>query len=228
MSTGRVGVPFGCCDIRLVDWSEGKYFATDKPYPRGEIVIGGTNVAQGYYKLPHQTAEDFFEEEGRRWFRSGDIGEIQHDGVLRIIDRKKDLVKLQAGEYVSLGKIESELKTCPVVDNICVYVDSSKHFCVALVVPAQKQLTAIASSLGKGDNLSMQQMCEDNDIEQAVLNEIQTHGASCKLAKFEIPGAVKLCSEIWTPDMGLVTAAFKLKRKNIQEYYQTDINRMYT
>lgn len=53
----------------------------------------------------------------------------------QIIDRKKDLVKLQYGEYVSLGKVESEMKTCPLVDNICVYADPSKTYAVALVIP---------------------------------------------------------------------------------------------
>ncbi|XP_021949615.1 long-chain-fatty-acid--CoA ligase 4 isoform X2 [Folsomia candida] len=226
MSTGRAGVPFGCCDIRLVNWDEGNYRVTDKPFPRGEICMGGHNVALGYYNLPEATEKDFFESDGRRWFRSGDIGEIQYDGVVKIIDRKKDLVKLQAGEYVSLGKVESELKTCAIVENICVYGDSTKNFCVALVVPTQKPLTAIATKLGKA-NLSFQQMCADPEITNAVLKVLQTHGASCKLIKFEIPGALTLCHDLWTPDMGLVTAAFKLKRKNIQDHYQSDINRMY-
>ena len=62
--------------------------------------------------MPEKTAEDFDEINGRRWFKTGDIGEFQHDGTLKIIDRKKDLVKLQYGEYVSLGKVESCLKTC--------------------------------------------------------------------------------------------------------------------
>ncbi len=70
-------------------------------------------------------------------------------------------------------------------------------------------------------------LCQDPDVEKAILKEIQVHGTKCKLQKFEIPGAVKLCPEVWSPDMGLVTAAFKLKRKNIQDRYQGDINRMY-
>lgn len=226
MSTGRVGAPLGCCDIRLVNWDEGNYTVRDKPYPRGEVLIGGDNVALGYYKLPDATQRDFFEEDGRRWFRSGDIAEVQGDGCFKIIDRKKDLVKLQVGEYVSLGKVESELKTCPYVDNICVYGDATKQFCVALVVPAMKQLTALAEKMGKG-SLGLEGMCDDPEIEKAVLKEIQSHGAACKLAKFEVPGAIRLCKEVWTPDLGLVTAAFKLKRKNIQDHYQSDINRMY-
>ena len=69
---------------------------TDKPLPRGEIIIGGGNVASCYYKLPGKTEEEFFEDsEGRRWFRTGDIGQFDQCGTLRIIDRKKDLVKLQ-------------------------------------------------------------------------------------------------------------------------------------
>ena len=61
-----------------------------------------------------------------RWFKTGDIGQVDGDGTLRIIDRKKDLVKLQFGEYISLGKVESELKTCPIVENCCVYGDPTK------------------------------------------------------------------------------------------------------
>lgn len=87
MSTGRAGVPFGCCDIRLVNWDEGNYRVTDKPFPRGEICMGGHNVALGYYNLPEATEKDFFESDGRRWFRSGDIGEIQYDGVVKIIGK---------------------------------------------------------------------------------------------------------------------------------------------
>lgn len=74
--------------------------------------MGGGNVATGYFKMPEKTKEDFSKDEtGRRWFKTGDIGEMFGDGTLKIIDRKKDLVKMQSGEYVSLGKVESLLKT---------------------------------------------------------------------------------------------------------------------
>lgn len=63
---------------------------------------------------------------------------------LKIVDRKKDLVKLQYGEYVSLGKVESELKTCSLVDNVCVYADPNKLFAVALLMPNPDHLQAIA------------------------------------------------------------------------------------
>ena len=69
--------------VRLVDWEEGNYRTSENP-PRGEIVIGGGNVATGYYKLPEKTREDFHTDaEGRRWFKTGDIGEMAPDGTLR-------------------------------------------------------------------------------------------------------------------------------------------------
>ncbi|XP_017797375.1 PREDICTED: long-chain-fatty-acid--CoA ligase 4 isoform X1 [Habropoda laboriosa] len=225
-STGRVGAPTTVCDIRLENWEEAGYRVTDTPFPRGEIVIGGENVSAGYYKLPDKTKEDFFEEDGRQWFRTGDIGECHADGSIKIIDRKKDLVKLQLGEYVSLGKVEAELKTCPVVENICVYGDPHKAYTVALVVPNQYYLEEIAKKLGIAGK-SLEELCNNPQVEKAVLQELVEQAKKCNLQKFEIPGAVKLCAEQWSPDMGLVTAAFKLKRKAVQERYQYEINRMY-
>lgn len=225
MSYGRVGPPSTLVDIRLINWEEGNYRVTNKPFPQGEIVVGGESVSKGYFKLPGKTEEDFFDEDGRRWFRTGDIGQFYPDGTLKIIDRKKDLVKLQAGEYVSLGKVEAEMKTCPIVENICVYGDPSKHYCVALVVPNQKALEDLAATLGvKGE---FDELCTSKVMEKAVIKELAEHAKKCKLEKFEIPGAITLCKDVWTPDMGLVTAAFKIKRKDIQEKYKNEINRMY-
>lgn len=93
-------------------------------------------------------------------------------------DRKKDLVKLQLGEYVSLGKVEAELKTCPVVENICVYGDSHKSYTVALVVPNQYYLEQIANDLGiTGKNL--EELCDNPDIEKAVLQELVEQAKKC-------------------------------------------------
>ena len=105
LSTGRCGAPLKCLEIVLRDWEDGGYRASDKPRPRGEILIGGGNITLGYFKQLEKTKEDFFvDDNGQRWFCTGDIGSFCADGTLCIIDRKKDLVKLQAGEYVSLGK----------------------------------------------------------------------------------------------------------------------------
>ena len=162
------------------------------------------------------------------------------------MDRKKDLVKLQHGEYVSLSKVESELKTCPLVDNICIYADSTQKFVVALLMPNTEKLMCMTQQsklkfvryvniyivLNKVcefiEWISFEESCSNLTIEKLALLEIQKHSAKCRLQNFEIPRALKLVPDIWTPDLDLVTAAFKLKRKNIQNRYQLLIDTMYS
>ncbi|XP_015206872.2 long-chain-fatty-acid--CoA ligase 4 isoform X1 [Lepisosteus oculatus] len=224
-STGRVGAPLICCEIKLRDWAEGGYTNQDVPHPRGEILIGGPNVTMGYYKNG-QINEDFFvDENGQRWFCTGDIGEIHADGCLQIVDRKKDLVKLQAGEYVSLGKVESALKNCSLIDNICAYANSDQNYVISFVVPNQKRLTALANK--QGISGAWEDICNHPAMESEVLKEIKEVATSIKLQRFEIPVKVRLSPEPWTPETGLVTDAFKLKRKELKNHYLNDIERMY-
>ncbi|XP_040298434.1 long-chain-fatty-acid--CoA ligase 4 isoform X1 [Bufo bufo] len=225
-STGRVGAPLSCCEIKLRDWLEGGYTNEDKPHPRGEIVIGGQNVSMGYFKNEEKSLEDFYvDENGQRWFCTGDIGEVHPDGCLQIIDRKKDLVKLQAGEYVSLGKVEAALKNCSLVDNICAYANSLQSYVISFVVPNQKKLTGLAQQ--KGIEGTWEEICNNPTMEAEVLKEIKEVASSMKLERFEIPIKVRLSPDPWTPETGLVTDAFKLKRKELKNHYLNDIERMY-
>merc|ERR1719322_684789 len=197
-------------EVKMVNWEEGNYRVTDTPRPRGELVIGGASVARGYFKNEEKTAEDFFNAGGKRWFRTGDIGEMFEDGTFRLIDRKKDLVKLQLGEYVSLGKVEAQLKTHP----------------VAIIVPVKEALERLAKGIKKGQD-EFEDLCKDNEVVQEVLKKLTVHGKTNGLEKFEIPTAITLCPEVWMPESGLVTAAFKLKRKAIQLAFQPAIDLMY-
>eukprot|EP00668_Euglena_longa_P007237 GGOE01008658.1.p1 GENE.GGOE01008658.1~~GGOE01008658.1.p1 ORF type:complete len:701 (+),score=218.46 GGOE01008658.1:28-2103(+) len=206
-SYGRVGPPISCCEIKLAPWEDGGYLPTDKPNPRGEILLGGGSVAQGYYKMPDKTAEDFrVDAEGRRWFHTGDIGEFHPDGVLQIIDRKKDLVKNQNGEYVSYGKIEPILKSCPLIDNVMVHQDPFLSSCVALVTCETKK---------------------EIPTPEAILESFQAIGKAKKLARFEIPTKVHICPDAWTPENDMTTAALKLKRNNIAKKYKDELAALY-
>ncbi|XP_046869932.1 long-chain-fatty-acid--CoA ligase 4 [Hypomesus transpacificus] len=224
-TTGRVGSPLKCCEVQLRDWLEGGYTTRDKPHPRGEILIGGHNVTVGYYGKECNNQDFFVDDSGQRWFCTGDVGEIHSDGCLQIVDRKKDLVKLQAGEYVSLGKVESSLKTCPLVDNICAFANSDQNYVISLVVPNQKSLTDLARR--RGVEGSWEELCTHPDMEREVLKEIRQVATSIKLQRFEIPLKVHLSPEPWTPETGLVTDAFKLKRKELKNHYLHHIERMY-
>ena len=225
--TGLVGPPLVGVDLKLVSWPEGGYTVHDACGPRGEVVIGGNHVAKGYFNMPEKTAEDFFDgPEGYRWLRTGDIGHIMPDGNLKIIDRKKDLVKLQMGEYVSLGKVESVLKVSPLVDSICVVAHPDQTYAIAIVVPEPNNFKNLSQELGKTDFL-ITELCQDGLMKQIICDRLNEFGISSGLEKFEIPKKITLVSDEWTPDSGLVTAAMKLKRKAIEQYYAREIEHMY-
>ena len=174
------------------------------------------------------------------------------DGTIKIIDRKKDLVKLQMGEYVSLGKVESILKIHSIIDNICVCARPSESFTVALIVPDENKLKILASELLINQDISFKDMCMDYKVIAEVLRQVTAHGLQMGCEKFEIPKAITLIPEVWTPDSGLVTAAMKLvsfaianlllsdefiltefyflhfqKRKEIENRFANELNQMY-
>ncbi|KAK6962415.1 long-chain-fatty-acid--CoA ligase 4 [Biomphalaria glabrata] len=225
LTTERVGSPLVCNEIMLRDWTEGNYTTENKPYPQGEVLIGGGNVTLGYYNSPEKTAEDFITIGGTRYFCTGDVGQFEEDGCLKIIDRKKDLVKLQHGEYISLAQIETVLKMCPLVEQICVVAHSDQESAVALIVPNEARLEALVKSLGLS-KMDFKEMCTNEKVVSAVLKEMTSHGLKSKLQRVEIPNKICLFTEPWMPDTGLVTDAFKLKRKIIEDRFQEEIDGM--
>ncbi|KAL3310483.1 Long-chain-fatty-acid--CoA ligase 4, partial [Cichlidogyrus casuarinus] len=245
MRTKHVGAPLGTVEIILRPWEEGSYFPTDQPNPRGEVLIGGDPVSRGYFKQPELTAKDFFtNKDGRRFFCTGDIGQFNADGTLSIIDRKKDLVKLQAGEYVSLAKVELALGQSLYVENACCYASPDHTFTVCFVSPKKKQLRDLAikmqvmpsedkiAELCKKESISEenalhQLLCETDKVKQGVLADLHAMCKEAALATFEIPKKVHLDPAIWTPESGLVTDAMKLKRFNLQKKFQEAIDKMY-
>jgi len=211
----------------LIDWAEGGYLTTDSPMPRGEIVIGGPNVTKGYFKNEAKTNEVYKDDEkGLRWFYSGDIGRFHPDGCLEIIDRKKDIVKLQHGEYVSLGKVEAALAMNPYVENIMIHADPFHSYCVALVVAAQNELEKWALQQGLAYT-DFADLCQKQEAVVEVLESLTKAAKEARLEKFETPAKVKLIPDPWTPESGLVTAALKLKREVIRKTYEDDLAQLY-
>lgn len=228
LTLGTVGTPCDKVFGKLIDWPEGGYTTQDKPNQRGEIVIGGDMVAVGYFGMPEETKESFYRDEnGIQWFYTGDIGEINpKTGQLKIIDRKKDLAKLANGEYVSLGKIETGLRSSRYVENICICTEMFSNDLVALITPNRKIVKELAKSLNKSQ-LSHPERCQDEEIITIVHASIKETGQRAGLKSKEIPTRINLCSEEWTPDNNLLTAAFKLKRKNVYQYYEKEIRQMF-
>ena len=102
--------------------------------PDGEIQIAGPMVMQGYYKDPDNTARDILEEDGRRWFRTGDAGTIDDDGHLIYLDRVKDMLTLAGGERFSPQFIEGRLKFSPYVRDVMAVGGETREFATALII----------------------------------------------------------------------------------------------
>jgi long-chain acyl-CoA synthetase len=183
-----------CIEIKLVDFADAGYHSTNNP-PQGEIWIRGDAVSDGYLDMPEETKESFTED---GWFKTGDVGEFDSSGQIRIIDRKKNLVKTLTGEYIALEKLESVYRSAPIVANICVYAADDRQKPVAIIVPVEAALKKVAHEQGvSGDHI--EDLVNDKKVNSAVLKQLQQAGQKAGLASFEIIEGVVLADEEWTP-----------------------------
>jgi long-chain acyl-CoA synthetase len=185
----------GCIEVKLVDFPDAGYFATNKPNPQGEIWIRGASVMDAYYQNEEETKEAFAPD---GWFKTGDIGEWDHNGHLKIVDRKKNLVKTLNGEYIALEKLESIYRAATVVANICVYADEQKTKPIAIIVPAEPALEKLAAQIGVKER-GLENLVHDKKVQNAVLKEMQQAGRAGGLSGIEIIDGVVLADEEWTP-----------------------------
>jgi long-chain acyl-CoA synthetase len=211
-----VGSPSVACEIKLVKCND--YDPNANP-PRGEIWVRGNNIMKGYYKQPKITAETLTED---GWLMTGDIGEWREDGSLSIIDRKKNLVKLAHGEYVALEKLEAQYKASRYVLNMCIHADPLESMIVALIVPERKALLLLQKEFG---------IAEDDIHHSKLIEAIGKDLIRCAhtgdFKGAEILKTFKILDEEWTPENGMLTAAQKIKRKDIVQAYQHHIDDMY-
>uniref|UniRef100_A0AC35THC1 AMP-binding domain-containing protein n=1 Tax=Rhabditophanes sp. KR3021 TaxID=114890 RepID=A0AC35THC1_9BILA len=218
----NAGIPLDCLEIVLRPWPEGKYFPSNE-HPQGEVLLHGSNVFKGYFN--RDQGDDFVEINGKQYFCTGDIGEFTPNGNLRIIDRKKDLCKLNHGEYIALGKVESKLMSNVYIDNVCVIAKSDMDYCLALIVANKVNIVKLGKQLGIEG--TFEELCEDEMINKFVLDDIKESMEGI-LDKYEVPRKTILLSKAWTAQDGYMTDAFKLKRKAIEEGFKKEIDEAYT
>ena len=232
---GHTGVPVPCNEIKLRTVVDLNYTVKDVPFPRGEVMIRGYNVFQGYWREPLKTKEAL--KDG--WLYTGDVGEMDKYGRLRIIDRIKNLFKLSQGEYIAVEKVEGVYAKNSLIMQLFVHGDSLQSYLVAIVIPNPpvfKELVYKLKNVVLELPVDMQkayldpkyrEMCEDKSVKEAIFASINTTGLEGKLKGFEMIKKIVIKAEPMTIENGLMTPSFKTKRNVAKEHYQADIKQMY-
>ena len=199
-------------EVKLFDVVEMGYSSNDKPNPRGEVCVRGYNVTPGYLHDPENTAKTV-DKDG--WLHTGDIGEIDAVGRLKIVDRIKNVVKLSQGEYVALEKLEGMYALDPLYATLLVHGDSNRSSLVAIGVCDPLQASQLVSSvLGKNvhheDIPSLEAVINDPKVRAAVLKRLAATAKKNKLNGFEMVKGVHLTMVPFPEDV--LTPTMKVKR----------------
>lgn len=218
VTSGHVGIPVPCNEVRLNDVSDMGYKATDTEHNgepclgRGEICFRGPNVFQGYYKMEEKTAETI-DDEG--WCMTGDIGMWTADGKLKIIDRKKNIFKLAQGEYIAPEKVENAYCRADLIESMFVYGDSEQSQLVAVVHPD--------ADVVKETGFDM----ESKELHDKIQEELDQQADAAGLKGFERVRAFHVEPKPFSDVDGIVTATAKLKRSAAEKYYKDVIDELY-
>jgi long-chain acyl-CoA synthetase len=187
----------------------------------GEILIKGPGVMEGYHNLPEQTQEALSDD---GWLHTGDIGEVDADGFLRITDRKKDLFKTSGGKYIAPSAIESQFKAiCPYASQFLVH-GSERNFCVALITLDPDAVVGWAAENGMAGT-SYAEVVGSQQVKDMVGGYVDTLNA--RLNRWETIKKWILLDHDLTVESGELTPSLKVKRKVVEDNYRDDIEKLY-
>ena len=204
MKFGTVGPPVPSVEIKIA--------------PDGEIWARGPNVMKGYYKREQETREAF--QDG--WFKTGDIGHIDEDGLLVVTDRKKDILVTAGGKNVAPQPIENLLKTNPYIET-AVVVGGGRKFISALIVPKFDKLEAYAKAKGI-PFADRKELVEREEIRSFMLAEVNR--ATPNLASYERIKKIVLLDHEFDPDTEM-TPSLKVKRHIFEKVFKPLIDLLY-
>lgn len=187
----------------------------------GEVEVTGPGVMLGYYNKPEAT-RDVFTEDG--WFKTGDIGEIDDDGFLRITDRKKELFKTSGGKYIAPSPIEQMIRSSRFVSQ-AVLVGNERKFAAALIVPNFDMLESYVN-LKHLRASTPAEMCSNPRIID--LLERQVAAATAGLARYETVKKIALLDKELSVEGGELTPTLKIKRRVVEQKYKDVIEKLYS
>ena len=197
-------------DYKLIDVPELGYFLTDKPYPRGELLVKSDTATPGYYKHPEVTAE-VFDADG--YYRTGDVmAEIEPD-QLAYVDRRNNVLKLAHGEFVAVARLEAVFASAPLVRQIYVYGNSERSSLLAVIVPTQDALNKFAEDAGA--------------LRTALSESLQKTSKLAELQSYEVPLDFLIESEPFSAPNGLLSGVGKLLRPQLKQHYGQRLEQLY-
>ncbi|MFV2109768.1 carboxylic acid reductase [Micromonospora sp. LOL_015] len=197
-------------DYRLVDVPDLGYFTTDRPYPRGELLVRTATIIPGYYKRPELNAT-LFTEDG--FYRTGDIMAEYGPDHLGYLDRTKSVLKLSQGEFVAVSRVEELFAADPLIRQIYVYGNSERPYLLAVVVPTEK---AFESSLDK------------EALTTALGEALQRIGQEHGLHAYEVPRDYLVETTPFSTANGLLSDIRKPLRPKLKAHYGPRLEALYT
>ena len=208
LSTGNCGAVAPGCETCLMDVPDMDYLSTDKPQPRGELLVRGHMLFTEYYKNPAETSKAILPG---GWFRTGDIATVDSRGRFAIIDRVKNVLKLAQGEYISPERIENVyLGQLGYLAQAYVHGDSSQTFLVGLfgIMPdlfAPFASKVLGQEIKSTDMQAIAAACQDARVRKAVCNDLDRVGRKSKFMGYERVRNVGLMLDPFTVDNELLT-----------------------
>jgi fatty acid CoA ligase FadD9 len=196
-------------DYKLVDVPDLGYFSTDRPHPRGELLVKSETMFPGYYKRPEITA-DVFDADG--YYRTGDVVAELGPDQLAYLDRRNNVLKLSQGEFVTVAKLEAVFGDSPLVQQIFVYGNSARSYLLAVVVPTQEALLRWPEA----------------ELKPQITESLQDVAKAAGLQSYEIPRDFIIETTPFTLENGLLTGIRKLARPKLKEYYSDRLEQLYT
>ncbi|KAJ2355432.1 medium-chain fatty acid-CoA ligase faa2, partial [Coemansia sp. RSA 2610] len=201
ITTDNVGIPLPGIDVRLRSLPSMNYYVTDAPCPRGEVMVRSKCTFTQYLGEPEKTGEI---KEGE-WLATGDVGQINEDGTLAIIDRIKNILKTGRGTWVALERIENIYASHPLVQSVFIHGDELQRDLVGVVVPKSESFVPWACGIVK----------ELHAVKAGLSVPEHINAIHCEPMPFE------------NSPSRLLTSSAKLRRKVVSEHYQDEFDDLF-
>ncbi|HGJ5863023.1 thioester reductase domain-containing protein [Arsenophonus nasoniae] len=197
-------------DYKLIDVPVLGYYSTDKPYPRGELLLKTATIIPGYYKHPELYSQ-LFDEQG--YYMTGDIVKETAKDHLVVIERKKNVIKLSQGEFITTTMLETLFKDSPLIKDIFIYGNSEWSYLLAVIIPIPELLYRYNK--------------QQREIKRLIHQSLEKIAKDSGLKPYEVPRDFLIDTEPFSQKNGLLSELGKPLKQKIEAHYIDDLNKLY-